>query len=91
MKMAILVMGVVTMVRTQLQLDRRTYEALRARAHKERKSMSAVAREVLGTCLDSGAPTSDADIKRFRFIGAGDSGLTDVSIRHDDYLAEDFR
>lgn len=78
------------MTRTQVQLDDDTYEALRARAFRERKSMSAVVREMLrgGLGLEKRKPV--ARKKLFSFIGKGDSGRSDISERHDDYLAEDF-
>ena len=78
------------MVRTQLQIDEATYEALRHTAHKQRKSMSAVAREILREHLE-GAAHRGAKRAKFTFVGAGASGRKDISVRHDDALAEDFR
>lgn len=79
------------MVRTQLQLDDITYDAIRARAHQEHKSMSAIVREILHEHLSGRCHPTQPIPKKLSFIGAGSSGLTDVSVRHDDYLAEDFR
>ncbi len=79
------------MVRTQLQLDNTTYDAIRARAHQERRSMSAVVREILHEHLSGQCRTARPKPKMLSFIGSGNSGLTDVSVRHDEYLAEDFR
>ena len=79
------------MVRTQLQIDERTYEAVRTKAHRERKSMSAVVREILHEHLQEGAEHREARGARFTFIGAGASGRKDISVRHDEALAEDFR
>jgi plasmid stability protein len=76
------------MVKTQLQLDDETYDALRGAAHKQRKSMSAVAREILRSYLVAEKPTS---MKALTFLGAGASGRSDISVRHDEALAEDFR
>ncbi|MCX6375094.1 MAG: hypothetical protein NTU88_03470 [Armatimonadetes bacterium] len=78
------------MVRTQLQIDDATYEALRDTAHKQRKSMSAVAREILQEHLEGTAPRRMKRAK-FTFVGAGASGRKDISVRHDEALAEDFR
>ena len=76
------------MVRTQLQLDEPTYSALREVAHKQRKSMSAVAREILHSHLTAEKPLK---LRTFSFVGAGASGRSDISVRHDEALAEDFR
>lgn len=79
------------MVRTQLQLDDKTYDAVRSRAHRERKSMSAVVREILQAHLEP-KETVPVDLrKRFSFIGSGSSGRSDISVRHDEALDEDFQ
>ncbi|MHB0936166.1 MAG: ribbon-helix-helix domain-containing protein [Armatimonadota bacterium] len=75
------------MVRTQLQLDEPTYEALRRVAHRRRTSMSSVVREILHEHLHIKA---SVDYTKLAFIGMGRSGKSDISERHDDYLAEDF-
>jgi hypothetical protein len=78
----------VLMVRTQLQLDEPTYEALRRVAHRRRTSMSSVVRDILHEHLQIKGST---DYTKLSFIGAGASGRSDVSERHDELLAEDFR
>ncbi len=82
------------MVRTQFQLDDDTYEALREAAHNRRTSMSAIARDILrqhlGECTHPEAVSGTDLLKKHPWIGMGKSGETDISIRHDDYLAEDF-
>lgn len=79
------------MTRTQLQIDDDTYEALRLRAYKERKSMSAVVRELLREGLALGKRSGGQQGVRFTFVSSGASGRKDISVRHDDALAEDFR
>ena len=84
------------MVRTQLQIDDDTYEVLRNTAHKQKKSMSAVVRKILRESLieapKQGEQTQETDLKKIHsWIGSGTSGVTDLSVRHDDYLAEDFQ
>lgn len=81
------------MVRTQLQIDESTYEALRLRAHLQHKSISAVARELLREGLIPKATKIREKREKysFSFISSGASGRTDISERHDDYLAEDFK
>ena len=83
------------MVRTQLQIDEVTYEALRVKAHNQRKSMSAVVREILKESLvepkAQNSQTQETILKKkYSWISAGKSNETDLSVRHDDYLAEDF-
>ncbi len=79
------------MTRTQLQLDDDTYEALRIRAHSQRKSMSAVAREILRENLGLRERSDATGVADFSFIGSGASGRHDISVRHDEALGEDFR
>jgi hypothetical protein len=79
-------------VRTQIQIDNDTYEALRNAAHRQRKSMSEVAKIILKERLlqqveKKGTPITE----QFSFIGSGCSKERDVSERHDDYLSEDLR
>jgi hypothetical protein len=84
------------MVRTQLQIDEATYESLRNTAHKQKKSMSAVVREILRESLigprKQDEQIQETDLKtKFSWIGLGKSCETDISVRHDDYLAGDFQ
>ena len=79
------------MVRTQLQIDEPTYETLRQEAHREHKSMSALAREILQEHFKVSIGTKGLRGKKFSFISSGDSGRSDISVRHDEALAEDFR
>ena len=75
------------MVRTNLQLDPETHEALRRRAFEERKSVSAVVREILREAL---APKPKEKPKKHPYdwdwIGKFHDTATDVSENHDDYL-----
>ncbi|MHB1462408.1 MAG: ribbon-helix-helix protein, CopG family [Armatimonadota bacterium] len=82
------------MVRTQLQIDDITYELLRETAHKQKRSMSAVVRDILQQQLgtSTGAiepPARTALHAKYTWIGMGKSGETDLSVHHDDYLAEE--
>jgi plasmid stability protein len=79
------------MIRTQIQLDEATYQALKRKAFDRGVSMSALLREVLREQLiPARAPRS---LESFHFIGSGQSKqgqLAPVSERHDVALAEDF-
>lgn len=79
------------MKRTQIQLDERTYEALRRRAFEKGCSMSSLVRELMARSLGTGTATQQSTIKDFTFIGAGRSRqgrLSPVSKRHDEALAK---
>jgi len=69
------------MRRIQVQLDDETYRALRLRAERDNKSLSYVVRTILAENL--GTVT-------FSFIGSGASGCKNISVHHDDALADDF-
>ena len=73
------------MVRTQLQLDEPTYEALRRVAHRRRISMSSLVREILHEQLSI---REGSEVPRFSFIAAGASGHHDTAVRHDEVLTE---
>lgn len=77
------------MIRFEFRLDEVLHDALKKRAFDEKKSVSAIVRELLrahlGLDREAGKPTG------MSFIGSGCSGKSDISVRHDDYLAEDFK
>lgn len=79
------------MTRTQLQLDDDTYTALRLRAFQERKSMSALVRDMLREGLGLAQRQDSLATVDFDFIGSGASGRGDISVRHDEALDEDFK
>jgi hypothetical protein len=80
------------MKRTQVQLDERTYEALRRAAYEQGRSISSIVRDTLAEALDTKVP---GRIKRMRlsdfgFVGSGRSRQGKegpVSERHDEALA----
>ena len=78
------------MKRTQIQLDEKTYDAVRHKAFTLRRSMSAVVRETLASALNVGRAPATA-IDDLTFVGAGRSRQPrgrPVSERHDVALAE---
>ena len=78
------------MKRTQVQLDEKSYELLRRRAHERRVSVAAVVREAVGQYLAE-APRRKRTLADFGFIGIGRSDQSDyapVSERHDEALAD---
>ncbi len=79
--------------RTQIQLDERTYEALRRQAFEKGRSISSLVRELLSHALGTRKSKRRPTMKDFSFIGAGRSRqgrLSPVSERHDEALEETF-
>ena len=82
-----------SMIRTQIQLEEKQYEAIRRLAHKHRISMSEAVRRLVTAGLAAGRnPIQQPSGARalLALAGIGKSGLGDLGRRHDDYLAEDF-
>lgn len=77
----------VCMVRTQILLDRETYDLLRRAAAERGASLSAFVRETLRTAL--GGPGRRGSARRFgfTFVGFARGGRSDVAERHDAVLA----
>lgn len=73
----------------EFRLDEELHEALKKRASDEKKSISSVVRELLRAHL--GLDREAGKYTGMKFIGSGCSGKSDISVRHDDYLAEDFK
>lgn len=75
------------MVRTQVQLDEGVYEEVRRIAYAERMSISALLREMIRDGLLRRTGKRSPDLSKI--AGIGDSGVDDISERHDHYLVED--
>ena len=78
------------MKRTQIQLEDHVYEDLRQRAHKERRSISALVREAL-TARPASRRSRQVRVQDFGFVGSGRSRQVPgrpVSEHHDAALAE---
>jgi hypothetical protein len=82
------------MIRTQVQLTEEQWRFLKALSHQRGVSIA----ELIRQSVDHLSRTQErghisADEKRRRImavVGRYRSGQTDVSIHHDDYLAEDY-
>lgn len=80
------------MKRTQIQLDEKTWEVLRERAFRERRSIADVVRGMLRVHVKEAVKPSR--IRPFSFIGSGAShgrGRGTIAGRHDDVLGEALR
>ncbi len=78
------------MVRTQVQLTEEQMAALKEMAVREKVSMAELVRRAVDTLLATRRAVGWEERRRraLEVVGRFDSGLTDVSERHDDYLAE---
>ena len=78
------------MIRTQISLTERQMRRLRRVAADRGVSMATVIREAIDAYVpDDDAARSARAARVLAAAGRFDSGLEDVSERHDDYLAED--
>ena len=79
------------MIRTQIQLTEEQSRRLRDAAHRSGLSAAEIIRRSVDRFLEQEAGTSGASASRLSALevsGMFCSGLTDVSMRHDDYLDE---
>lgn len=78
------------MLRTQIQLTEEQLRRLKAQARREGVSVAALIRRGIDQVL--GPDERDRRVQRaLRVVGRyGHDPATDVSVRHDDYLAEAF-
>jgi len=79
---------VYSMIRTQILLDKLTYEALRRAAAAQDKAISALVREVLARSLGTEPTPGRRRRYGWTFVGMARGTTSDVSRRHDDYLSE---
>jgi plasmid stability protein len=82
------------MKRAQIQLEEELFEVLRKRAFREKRSISAVVREILKKDMASSRHVPPTSIRQFRFVAAGKSKQKDlkpVSERHDEALSVAFK
>jgi hypothetical protein len=79
-------------IRTQIYLNERQHRALRLAAKREGVSMTEVLRRMVDRQLLGKLPPTDYSKDAvMSFIGLGDSGQTEGSVRHDEALDEAFR
>ena len=79
------------MIRTQIQIDEPTYDALRDRAFKEHRSISSLVRDLLARSLGRATESPSKRPIRFRFIGMARGKAKAVSKHHDDCLNRERR
>lgn len=80
------------MFRTQIQLKDEQARALKKLAQEKNISMAALIRDSVDNILRSqSAVSSDEQVRRaLEVVGRFHSGKSDISVHHDDYLAESY-
>ncbi len=80
------------MIRTQVQFTEPQLQALRQLSAQTGKSIADLVRQSVELYLRAQrGPTREELVKRaLSVVGMSSSGLTDVSVNHDKYLAEDY-
>lgn len=73
------------MVRTQILLEPDQYEFLKERSKETGESLSALIREAVDQLRDDTAPLRQ---RAKELLGAFEADRDDVSLRHDEYFAE---
>lgn len=81
------------MVRTQIQLPGEQVALLKKLAADRHTSMAEMIRQAVDLFARSQGAGAEKELRRRAMLAAGrfKSGLDDLSVRHDDYLAKDFR
>ncbi len=81
------------MVRTQIQLPAEMHKRLRLLAAERGKSMSGIIREMVEDGLKKPQGLTRAELfkRSLEAVGSLRGGASDVSERHDDYLAEIYK
>lgn len=78
--------------RTMIYLDPEHHRALRAEAAREGVSMAELLRRLVGRYLAERRGSARVPAEAYlRLVGLGRSGRSDISERHDAYLAEALR
>lgn len=83
---------VINMVRTQVQLTEEQTAALKKLAGKKHVSVAELIRKGVDTVLKSDIEVSDEELRQRALLVAGKfkSGTNDLSVNHDEYLAESY-
>ena len=78
------------MIRTQIQLTEQQANALKELAHRENASIAELTRRAIDYWLETvdGVSVKERRQRALAVVGRFRSGQSDISERHDDYLAE---
>ena len=75
------------MIRTQIQLERQTYEKLKAKSKGSGKSISEIVRQSLDQTIES-EETDQKWARALNSMGKFSSGLNNLAEKHDDHLGD---
>jgi len=78
------------MIRTQIQLTAEQYRALKEEAHRRQISLSEAVRGAVALWLGQRERVKQVE-RSLASMGRFRSGMSDISERHDTYLAEAYR
>ncbi len=78
------------MIRTQVQLTEYQAHKLKELSRQRRVSMAELICQAVERLVDD-SKSEEAWQRASALVGRYDSGLGDVAVRHDEYLAEDYR
>ncbi|MBU1660578.1 MAG: ribbon-helix-helix domain-containing protein [Chloroflexi bacterium] len=78
------------MIRTQIQLTEKQHRALKELAASQKVSVARIIRESVAQYLNTSETKEMDELRQYAISIAGKyhSGKTDISINHDEYLAE---
>ena len=82
-----LLLYIAIMIRTQIQFEQKTYEALKTKSNETGKSIS----EIVRRSLDRSIAAQEVDQKWARALnsmGKFSSGLNNLAEKHDDHLGD---
>ena len=75
------------MIRTQIQFEQKTYEALKTKSNETGKSIS----EIVRRALDRSIAAQEVDqkwVRALKSMGKFSSGLNNLAEKHDDHLGD---
>ncbi len=79
------------MIRTQIQLTERQAAAIKNLAKKKHISMAEIIRRSIDTMVKTGTIDEQRRARAIEAAGKFHSGISDISVKHDRYLAEAFK
>lgn len=79
------------MVRTQIQLTEKQAAAIKNLAKKKHISMAEIIRHSVDIMVKTGSIDEERRSKAIEAAGKFHSGVSDISVKHDKYLAEAFK
>lgn len=79
------------MIRTQIQLTQQQAAAIKNLAKKKHVSMAEIIRHSVDSMVKTGSIDEERRTKAIEAAGKFHSGVSDIAVKHDKYLAEAFK